>query len=138
MTQASFEFGDKGRKGSAGRQRQKWSKVWTETEKELSKPYTGNCSICGEIVRCFPFTENEMLRAIVICPCCSWEACRCRTPREKQMDAALAIVDAGQTWQRAANAAHLEPSEQTRQLIEFWAKERRLETTQEYSARCCA
>jgi hypothetical protein len=131
MTQTLFDFAETVMESRV-------SQIWRETDAELSKPYSGNCSVCGGPVRCFPFIENEMLRAVVICPCCSSDACQCRSPREKQMDSALAIIDAGGTWKRAAKVAGLDVSGRTRDLVNFWAKHRRVETTDEYAARCCA
>lgn len=56
---------------------QKAQRWFREAEQEVgSGPYQSQCSLCAGPVTCFPFSEGgEMLRAIVICPCCSKPSC---------------------------------------------------------------
>jgi hypothetical protein len=50
-------------------------RIWREVSDETAKPFPGLCAFCGGPVTNYPYIEDEMLRAVVICKCCSKEGC---------------------------------------------------------------
>jgi hypothetical protein len=69
-------------------------RIWREAEDEVSKPHEGKCATCGAAGTVLPYMDvgggkmvpldrkhkgyrgPGMIRGVLVCPCCSYPACR--------------------------------------------------------------
>ena len=130
-------------------------RIWREAEEEVSKPRPGTCSMCNREGIILPYMElpdgsqipldknnrnysgPHLIRGVLRCPCCSGPGCSCRSPRDRQMDRALAVLDRDGDWKKAALAAGLSANKEAQKTVTFWKQHRRVMTTGEYAAICC-
>src|SRR6478609_5585535 len=58
-----------GKKESIAERNRRW---FREAEEECSKPRVGSCANCTGPTLNLPFSQNGMLRQVVLCPRCSY------------------------------------------------------------------